>query len=214
MIKLNGDPFLSGFSWGEQHHIISAFTSAIRANDVQDYKGASSTSPPVSDTVRATIDAVAQTYRAHNCPSPIHDDEGKLAFLLQHQLKGYKNTDASCKPQKALMPKILHFLHHNTLTKINRACGELADGAFFFAMCSCEYLKTTGECHMKLLCLRNLQFYRDKKELHHSHPNLHLADCIAITFEFQKNDEHDATVMMHRTLDLMLGPIKAWAAMV
>ena len=156
VIKLNGDPFLSGFSRGEQHRIISAFTTAVRANDVQDYKGASSTSPPVSDMVHATINAVAQTYRAHNCPSPIHDDEGKLAFLLQCQLKGYKNTDASCKPQKALMPKILCFLCCNTLTEIDQACGKLVDGAFFFAMRSCEYLKTTGECCTKLLCLRNL----------------------------------------------------------
>ena len=137
-------------------------------------------------TVRTTINAVAQTYRAHNCPSPIHDDEGKLVFLLQHQLKGYKNNDASCKQQKALMPKILCFLHCNMWTKIDQACGELTDGTFFFAMHSCEYLKTTGKCCTKLLCLQNLWFYHDKKELPHSHPELHLTDCIAITFTFRK----------------------------
>ena len=104
---------------GEQHCIISSIVSAIHANDVQDYTGASSASPPVSDTVCTTIDAVAQTYRAHNCPSPIHDDEGKLTFLLQSQLKGYKNNDASCKRQKAFMPNILHFLHWNTWTGID-----------------------------------------------------------------------------------------------
>ena len=107
-IELDGDPFLSGFSWGEQHRLISAFTSAVRTNDVQDYPGASKASPPVSNTVHTTINAVAQTYRAHNRPSPLHNDEGKLAFILQRQqLKGYKNKDASCKPQKALTPKIL-----------------------------------------------------------------------------------------------------------
>ena len=157
---------------------------------------------------------MAQTYRAHNRPSPIHDNEGKLAFILQQQLKGYKNKDASCKPQKALTPKILQFLHQNTLTVTNRACGELANGTFFFAMHSCEYTKTMDERHTKLLCLQNLRFYHDRKELPHSHPKLHLADCIAITFEFQKNDECNATVMMHWTRDLTLGPVKAWATIV
>ena len=112
------------------------------------------------------------------------------------------------------MPKILQFLHWNTLTVIDWACGKLADGAFFFAMHSCEYTKTTGELRTKFLCQQNLRFYCDRKELPHLHPKLHLTDCIAITFEFQKNDERNATVTMHRTRDPTLGPVKAWAAVI
>jgi len=82
-IKLADDPFLSGFSCPQKHRIISGFGAAVRANDVQTYPGASSASAPISSTVCATFDAVAQAYLSHNRKSPIHDADGKLAFILQ-----------------------------------------------------------------------------------------------------------------------------------
>jgi hypothetical protein len=85
-IEFDHDPFLTQFAKHEQHRIIAGFGASVRANQVQTYSGASSASAPVSDTVQATFDAVAQTFRANNQPSPIHDDVGNLAFLLQQQL--------------------------------------------------------------------------------------------------------------------------------
>jgi hypothetical protein len=64
----------------------------------------------------------------------------------------------------------------------------------------------------KLLCLENLRFTRDKKELPLNHPELHLADTISITFYFQKNDERDAVVTQHHTHDPELCPVRLWAA--
>jgi len=48
----------------------------------------------------------------------------------------------------------------------------------------------------------------------HNSPALHLADSITITFFFQKNNEQDATVTQHQTLDIELCSITAWAGIV
>jgi len=123
--------------------------------------------------------------------------EPKLAFILQQQLRGYANCDASTKPQKALTPRIIRELGRVTTTETDVAAGQLAKGAFFFAMQSCEYVKTYGECRMKLLELQNLWFFKDHREVPLDSPDLHLADSITIMFFFQKNDERDVTVTQH-----------------
>jgi hypothetical protein len=69
------------------------------------------------------------------------------------------------------------------------ACGQLCGGAWIFVMHSCKYSKVYGDRRSKFLCMANLHFFRDKKELPYDHPELHLADMILITFYFQKNDE-------------------------
>jgi len=81
-------------------------------------------------------------------------------------------------------------------------------------MRSCEYLKVSGKRRTKTICLENIRFFRNKWELPHDHPELHLADSVSITFIFQKNDERDATVTQHCTLDPLLCPVKAWAGIV
>jgi len=106
-IELAEDPFLSSFSHCQKHSTISGFGAAVRANDVQTYAGASSASAPISSTVCSTFNAVAQAYWSNTCKSPIHDADGKLAFILQQQLRGYANCNASTKPQKAMTPCII-----------------------------------------------------------------------------------------------------------
>jgi hypothetical protein len=129
-------------------------------------------------------------------------------------LKGYKNHDPSARPQKALTPSILRELSRNDDGPLNRATHQLARGAFFFAMRSCEYLTVTGERRTKRLRLGNLKFIRNKRSVRLDDPFLALSDTIAITFEFQKNDERDETVVMHCSGDPLLCPIRAWAAVV
>jgi hypothetical protein len=207
-------PFLSTFSRGDQHRLVTVFTAAVQANDIQSYTGASAASAPVSSTVCAAIDAIAQTYRANNWLSPIHNHDGNLAFILQWVLKGYANTDPSEKPQKAINPRVIRGMLHSTTTPEDIACNQLAGGTFFFAMWSCECTKVTGDWHTKLLCLENLLFFHGEQEIRHSHHDLHLADTISITFIFQKNDKRDATVTQHRTFNDELCPVKCWAAIV
>lgn len=83
-------------------------------------------------------------------------------------------------------------------------------------MRSCEYSKVpaSADRRTKLLALRNIRFFRNRRELHHSDPNLHLSDSVPITFEFQKNDKRDATITMHRTGDAVMCPVIAWASIV
>jgi hypothetical protein len=81
-------------------------------------------------------------------------------------------------------------------------------------MRSCEYLTVQGDRRTKRLRLGNLKFIRNKRTVRLDDPFLALCDTISITFEFQKNDARDETVVMHCSGDPLLCPIRAWAAVV
>ena len=103
----------------------------------------------------------------------------------------------------------------DNLTECDVAAGQLTRGAFFYGMRSCEYLKVSGYVRRtKLLRLKNIRFYKHRRELSHDNPQLRYADTCSITFEFQKNDERDITVTMHRTGDPVLCPCLVWADIV
>jgi hypothetical protein len=140
---------------------------------------------------------VAEAYRSNRRCSPCHDSSGKFSRFLSDQLKGYKNSDPSARPPKALTPSILRELARNDDGPLNRATHQLARGAFFFAMRSCEYLTVTGERQTKRIRLGNLQFLRNKRTVQLDDPLLALCDTISITLEFQKNEERDESVVMH-----------------
>ena len=94
--------------------------------------------------------------------------------------------------------------------------GELAGGAHFWAMRSCKYAKVpkAEQRQTKQLRIRNIAFIKDGKILKHNSPSLHLADCVLITFERQKNDRKANTVTQWRTADELLCPVKIWASLV
>jgi hypothetical protein len=94
--------------------------------------------------------------------------------------------------------------------------GELAGGAHFWAMRSCEYAKVpkAEQRQAKQLFIRNIAFIKDSEVLKHNSQSLHLADCVSITFERQKNDRKAVTVTQWRTADELLFPIKIWASLV
>jgi len=105
----------------------------------------------------------------------------------------------------------------NTSTIENIAIAQLAIGAFFFAMRSCEYLRTNiaeEKRRTKTLRVRNIRFFRKGRLVPHTHRSLALADTVSITFEFQKSDERHETITMHRSGDTVLCPVRAWAAIV
>jgi hypothetical protein len=54
---------------------------------------------------------------------------------------------------------VIHDLNKVNLTPEDVACGQLAGGAFFYAMQSCEYMKVYGDHRTKLLELSNFEFY-------------------------------------------------------
>ena len=93
--------------------------------------------------------------------------------------------------------------------------GELTTGALFFGMRSCEYLQVTGERKTKLLRLKNIRFFIQKRELNKlsNTSSLFQATTVTITFEFQKNGDKEADITMHRN-NKELCPVKAWATIV
>jgi hypothetical protein len=99
-------------------------------------------------------------------------------------------------------------------TPAERAASQLAIGAFFFAMRSCEYTDVSGTRRTKPLRLRNIRFFRHNTALDLLDPALLSATSLSITFEFQKTDIRHETVHQHATNLSVLCPVKAWASVI
>lgn len=134
-VELHSDPFLTDLEPWVQHRIMGAFAAAYRDGRFRT-SNTPSTGPAVgAKSVRAALDAVATTFRAHHHCSPIHDTvTTRLVYILQCQLKGYTNQDPAEKPQKALTPSILQALIAIRHTTLDEAISQLTMGAFFFTM--------------------------------------------------------------------------------
>jgi len=93
--------------------------------------------------------------------------------------------------------------------------GELAGAAHFWSMHSCEYAKVpkAEQRQTQQLCIRNIAFIKDGESVDHKSLSLHLADCVLVTFERQKNDRKADTVTQWRTSVELLCPIKIWASL-
>ena len=90
-------------------------------------------------------------------------------------------------------------------------------GAVFFAMRSCEYLKTSHQedsKRTKIIRLANIKFKKRDRMLNHRQDKLTDADLVVITFEFQKNDKRNRRVHMFRTDEGIMCPVVAWASTV
>jgi hypothetical protein len=81
-------------------------------------------------------------------------------------------------------------------------------------MRSCEYLNVRGTRRTKILSLKNIRFFKNKRELHHHNPKLSEADTVSITFEYQKKDTKNDTITQHKSTDTLLCPVKIWAKIV
>jgi hypothetical protein len=159
---------------------------------------------------------VVSSFRARAKPNPSLDSHGKFAYILQQQLKSYKNNDPKVKQQKAITCSILRELRRHNQTSRDIAAGQLASGAFFFACHSCGYLKVPKgeERQTKLLCLDIVQFSCRHAFLSHSNNLLAFADTVTICFENQKNREKFEEITQHKTGDPMFCPVLIWASII
>ncbi|MFN9978392.1 MAG: hypothetical protein ACK53Y_00685, partial [bacterium] len=85
-IGLSRDPYLDGFDRDQKHKILCAFGQYIQESRF-------STKPKKllkSESVRSTLDCVAQAFKLAARADPRLDTNGKLAFILQQQLRGYR----------------------------------------------------------------------------------------------------------------------------
>jgi len=209
-IGIGNDPYLESFDHGQRHKILCAFAQSIR-------EGRFGSQPPKllkAKSVRATLDCVAQAYKLADRADPRLDHDGKLAFPLQRQLRGYKSTDPGQKPQVAITGSVLRKFYQLAISDFDKALCTLFMGAVFFAMRSCEYIKVQGTRKTKLLELRNIRFIKGNTVIPHSSPLLSSAECVSITFELQKRDAKDDTITQHRSGDKLLCPVIIWANIV
>ena len=209
-IGLEHNLFLDEFTRHQRIKIFGAFAVALREGRFS--KRANGTM--ASKSVKSSIDLVAATFRENGYGNPTRDEDLDTAFLLQRQYRALAKGDAKEKQQKALPVDVIRTVAHNQTTETTQATAQLIIGAFFFACRSCEYLKVSRPGQTKQLRIRNLQFARNGTVIPNTSPNLNEADCVSITFEMQKNDMKHETVTQWATNDLVMCPVRAWAAIV
>jgi hypothetical protein len=216
---ITNDPFLDTFQANQKTLIITGFAYCVRANKY----GRTNRTVLQGNTVKATIGHLVQAFRQNLRPDPTLDASGLKAQILTRQIKAYTNKDPPTQHQACLPLIVWKAIAADTKTKQNEAIGQLIIGALFFAMRSCEFSTTSGaeEKRTKLLTINNIRFF-DKtttgliKAIPHTstNPAPQDANCVAITFENQKNGEKDATITQHRTPDGRICPVRTWAALV
>ena len=143
--------------------------------------------------------------------------DGKTNFILQEQLRGYKNLDGAKLKQKALPLSAVRKMMEMAVTHKDHAMAWLFVGAIFFAMRSCEYLQTGKDelsKRTKIIRIKNITFKKEGITMIQGTGDLIEANMVAITFEFQKNDRRDKTVHMFKTGDNIMCPVIAWATTV
>ena len=103
-------------------------------------------------------------------------------------------------------------MHNNAISELDRAVAGLCISAIFFCMRSCEYSKVSNQedRKTKLLCLRNIFFFKETEQVHHDSPNLESSSLTSITFEDQKNRVNNYSINLHKSSDSLLCPVKAW----
>jgi len=128
-------------------------------------------------------------------PDPTLAENNKTSHLISKQLANFKAEDPSEKRQKAIPVSVIKRvaeLYADSNDPAAVAISQLVSGAFFFAMRSCEYSKTSSPKDSgttKLLTIGNIRFFKDRKLIPHSNRDISTADIVSITFESQKNKE-------------------------
>eukprot|EP00956_Cyclotella_meneghiniana_P034348 scaffold103894_cov40-Cyclotella_meneghiniana.AAC.3 len=211
-IGIHDDTYLDNFDRYQRIRIMCAFAQAMREGR---FSGPSYETL-VESTIRNAVSYVAATFRDNDRRNPTLDEDGELARLLSRQFRAYRNKDPPVKQQKAIPTIVIKELTRLQQTELQKAVAQLAVGAFFFAMRSCEYLKVpqAEKRRTDILRLRNIRFFRNGVELPHSHPQLETAEVVSITFEKQKKDEKMDTVNQLASGDAILCPKYAWASIV
>ena len=102
----------------------------------------------------------------------------------------------------------------NTATSpLENAIGELAFGALFFAMRSCEYSRTSEpNTRTIILRLKNITFYNAQGK--RIHRNFEFARLVKITFPNQKNNEKGEVITRSCSLDQNNNPVLCWSRIV
>jgi hypothetical protein len=163
---------------------------------------------------------VAQTFLENHANDPRVSPNGKTAISIRRILAGFKANDGNELKQKAIPISVVRQvekLYSSSKDPLQRATAQLIIGAFFFAMRSCEYSKTTSpkeSRRTKILTLGDIRFFNNSKIVSHNDRKLLEAEIVSITFRSQKNGEKNQTISMHKSSDSSVCPVIVWASIV
>jgi hypothetical protein len=152
---------------------------------------------------------VVQTFRAKGRPNPTKDTDSKLSILLSRQFRAYRNNNPKQVQQKALPFDGFNNIAKRQVTELDRAIVQQTIAIAFFVCHSCKYLEVLWRDmkHTKLLCLRNIRFFKDGYLISAPSDSLELANSIAVMIKMQKNNNKHDTVIHGRTENPNLCPV-------
>ena len=170
----------------------------------------------VESIIQGAISYVLQTSRENYRPNPTKDEDGELGRFLSRQYRSYKNSDPNPKHQKAIPICVVAEVLKKKATEIQRATSQLEIRGFFYACRSCEYLMVPKDDKRRtnILRLRCMILFKDGRELQHSDTYLEYAECVSITFEWQKKDKRNETATQLALEHIIICPVRQWAALV
>ncbi len=116
-IGISNDWYLDAFTIGQKHRILSSFAHTIREGR---FSNPNHNSAIKSETVRATLDCMAQTYKLADRADPRLDTDKRFAFILQCNLRGYHVNDKPTSPQAAVTGSILREFHSSPYHKLTK----------------------------------------------------------------------------------------------
>ena len=106
-------------------------------------------------------------------------------------------------PKKRAPIQVFDLIKQDYSSPQDTACSQLIEGALFFGMRSCDYVKTPGYMKKRttLLELRDISFYNDKSVLipHDSTYLFSEALTVKITYRKKKNKENCQEVSLKKS---------------
>jgi hypothetical protein len=189
-LGLSSDPFLQGLRPDERIAVFTCYAAALREGWTRNARRAVGPGTGLqASTVRAALDGVVQTYRAHQLGSPIHDARGQIKPVLAAQLKGYLFDDPEVRQAPAILARVVAIVASATGSELHLlAMGQLTVGAFLFAMRACEYSETNGRSRTRTVTIGDDEFRKGSQTISSMDERcLSEADTVSVTYRTQKN---------------------------
>ena len=172
----------------------------------------------IAEAARFLIKTMWDSYRRRPFDNPKSFSKSCFSASVQDLIKTMISISPSTKSQKAITPAFLRCMAQYTPLELasseveNNAEDHMTDlinGAFFFAMRSCEYSIPKEPGSTITIRLGGVTFFDNQcKEIDHNHPYLlQVAVHVRILFEDQKNREMCETRTHRKLGDLVLCPV-------
>ena len=179
--------------------VLACFAAALRDGWLCSRLPATAGHGPMSGTICAALDGVAQTFRLNQFESPVHNAAGQLDPLLALQLKRYADDDPGPTPKQAVPLEVIRKVRSWTRNEMEVMIGQLVVIAYFFAMRSCEYSDVGSRRLSSVVRMDDVRFRKNGEALTTTdQERLRDADTVTITFRRQTNGDKGATVTQHQ----------------